>query len=233
MDELAALAEILCKCSRYKDAIECMNKIIAIDPVLSPEHSELFKTLYKTAVDVRRDTLRMLNDYLAPCTSAELADKINSLRDQEFTALKLVCDECIEILNEKLIPNAKDSSALVFFKKMKGDFSRYICEYADGELLEREMESAEKSYQEALELAEKDLNPTSSVRLGAMLNYAVFKYEQCEETDTAKRMLTQAIESAGNDFAKLSEGSRVQTLDIIQIMKANLDNWNKDESNQE
>ena len=223
--DLAMMADILCKCSRYRESLDAMNKVIEIDPVLSLEDYELFKTIYKNAVDVRRDTLRTLNDYITANTSIELTDRINTLRNEEFTALKLLCDECLETLDTKLIPNAKDSCSIVFYKKLSGDFARYICEFADADVLDSAMKKADKAYKEAIDVAVRDLKPTDSARLAAILNYAVFQYEQCNQPEKAKELLTSAIEATGDDVEKLSEQSRAAALDIISVMETNLENW--------
>lgn len=224
VEELAQMADILCKCSRYTESLELINKIIDINPALSLDHYELFKNVYKSAVDVRRDTLRTLNEYLMG-TSAELTDRINALRNEEFTALKLLCDECLTTLDEKLIPHAKDSCSIVFYKKMCGDFARYICEFADADVLENAMKKAEQSYKEAMEIAVKDLKPTDSARLAAFLNCAVFEYEQHDKPERAKELLTTAIAATGDDVDNLSEESRIAALDIINVMETNLENW--------
>ena len=40
------------------------------------------------------------------------------------------CDDLLNLLDANLIKNAANSEAKVFFLKMKGDYHRYISEYA-------------------------------------------------------------------------------------------------------
>jgi 14-3-3 protein epsilon len=42
------------------------------------------------------------------------------------------CNDIISLLNTNLIPSADTHESKVFFKKMKGDYHRYISEYAQG-----------------------------------------------------------------------------------------------------
>jgi len=60
---------------------------------------------------------------------------------------------------------------------MKGDYYRYIAEYASGEQKNAAARDAEKSYDAAHTLAQECLNSTHPIRLGLALNYSVFFYE--------------------------------------------------------
>ena len=57
---------------------------------------------------------------------------------------------------------------------MKGDYYRYIGEYKKGDLSKEVAKSALKAYNEATDLANKDLETTNSNRLGLALNFSVF-----------------------------------------------------------
>ena len=49
--------------------------------------------------------------------------------------LDKICYEILGLLSERLIKDVEKSSddeAKVFYKKMKGDYYRYICEYKTG-----------------------------------------------------------------------------------------------------
>ena len=68
---------------------------------------------------------------------------------------------------------------------MKGDYWRYIAEYAQGDLLKRATDGANDSYQVASEFANKELKTTHPIRLGLALNYSVFFYEVLNEPTKA------------------------------------------------
>jgi 14-3-3 protein epsilon len=44
-----------------------------------------------------------------------------------------ICQECLDLLTEYLIPNSQNGEGKVFFYKMKGDYYRYIAEYSTGD----------------------------------------------------------------------------------------------------
>ena len=64
-----------------------------------------------------------------------------------------------------------------FFLKLKSDYYRYKCEFANGKDFDEACAKAEKVYKEAYEIANKDITITNSTRLGLALNYSVFFYE--------------------------------------------------------
>lgn len=107
-----------------------------------------------------------------------------------------------DLLDDYLIVDAGDdvskSEACIFFKKMKGDYFRYLCEVADGNerdgvetcniicavvvfsefcFLTEPVDKAAEAYASAHELAEQKLGSTHPIRLGLALNFSVFHYE--------------------------------------------------------
>lgn len=60
---------------------------------------------------------------------------------------------------------------------MKGDYYRYIAEYAAGDQKSLAAQHALKSYEAAHVLAQESLTSTHPIRLGLALNFSVFYYE--------------------------------------------------------
>jgi 14-3-3 protein epsilon len=80
-------------------------------------------------------------------------------------------------LDKNLIPTATSSETKVFFMKMKGDYYRYISEYASGDQHSKAADNALQAYKSASEIAGSDLKTTHPIRLGLALNFSVFYYE--------------------------------------------------------
>ena len=76
-----------------------------------------------------------------------------------------------------MIPAAKDSEAIVFYYKMKGDYYRYVSEASSGDDYSKAGDNAFTAYNAATEKAKTDLKTTHPIRLGLALNYSVFYYE--------------------------------------------------------
>ena len=60
---------------------------------------------------------------------------------------------------------------------MKGDYHRYISEYATGDQHKKASDGALASYQAASDVANAELQSTNPIRLGLALNFSVFYYE--------------------------------------------------------
>ena len=61
------------------------------------------------------------------------------------------CQNILDVIDNILLKKAEDSEAKVFYAKMKGDYNRYVAEYAEGDL-------KKKSVKMPLLLINKPLN---------------------------------------------------------------------------
>jgi 14-3-3 protein epsilon len=81
------------------------------------------------------------------------------------------------LIDSHLIKAATTPEAKVFFHKMKGDYHRYISEYATGDQHKKAADGALAAYQSASQVANSELKTTNPIRLGLALNFSVFYYE--------------------------------------------------------
>merc|ERR1712228_240354 len=95
----------------------------------------------------------------------------------------------------------------VFYQKMKADYFRYIAEFTDGDAKSKAAERARLVYQEAHNVAEKDLAVTHPIRLGLALNFSVFQYEVLNNPDEACKMARTAFEDAIAELDNVAEDS--------------------------
>lgn len=103
------------------------------------------------------------------------------------------CDEIIQIIKDDVFGKAGDGESKAFFLKMIGDYCRYIAESAKDERLAKTKTDALGAYQEASQIAEKDLNPCNSIRLGLALNFSVFHYEVMSDVKKACELGDKAL----------------------------------------
>lgn len=103
--------------------------------------------------------------------------KIKTYRQKVESELSDVCTDILSVLDDHLIKSAEAGESKVFYHKMKGDYHRYLAEFASGDTRDKAAEAAHKSYQEASDIAATELPPTHPIRLGLALNYSVFFYE--------------------------------------------------------
>lgn len=71
----------------------------------------------------------------------------------------------------------------------KGDYHRYLAEFATGNDRKEAAENSLVAYKAASDIAMTDLQPTHPIRLGLALNFSVFYYEILNSPDRACRFV--------------------------------------------
>jgi len=105
---------------------------------------------------------------------------------------------------------------------MKGDYHRYLAEFASGDQREKASEAAHESYKTASEIATSELAPTHPIRLGLALNFSVFYYEILNSPEKACHLAKTAFDDAIAELDTLSEESYKDSTLIMQLLRDNL-----------
>ena len=79
------------------------------------------------------------------------------------------CNDILALLDSNLLPQASNAESKVFFLKMKGDYHRYISEFAQGDAHQQAADKAHDAYKSATDGANADLKTTHPIRLGNLL----------------------------------------------------------------
>merc|ERR1711901_3310 len=90
-------------------------------------------------------------------------------------------------------------------------------------------ENAKKAYQEAMDVASKDLAVTHPIRLGLALNFSVFHYEVLSNPEEACKMARTAFEDAIAELDNVAEESYKDSTLIMQLLRDNLTLWTSDQ----
>jgi 14-3-3 protein epsilon len=113
----------------------------------------------------------------------------------------------------------------VFYNKMKGDYHRYLAEFAAGNARKEAAENSLIAYKSASDIAVTELPPTHPIRLGLALNFSVFYYEILNSPDRACQLAKQAFDDAIAELDTLSEDSYKDSTLIMQLLRDNLTLW--------
>merc|ERR1712151_1117474 len=225
----AKLAE---QAERYDEMAKHMEAVGKMKDELSVEERNLLSVAYKNAVGSRRAAWRII-------TSVEQKEKTKGNDEQakyakEYctkveTELQKICDTILGLLDANLIPKAGNGESKVFYQKMKADYYRYIAEFTEGDKKTKAAENARLAYQDAQNVAEKDLAVTHPIRLGLALNFSVFQYEVLQNPDEACKMARTAFEDAIAELDNVAEDSYKDSTLIMQLLRDNLTLWTSDE----
>jgi 14-3-3 protein epsilon len=147
---------------------------------LTIEERNILSVAFKNVVGTRRAAWRVISlierkeNKKGSTANADKAKRYKQDIEEELTGF---CHRILTLVNKDLIPKCKSDEGKVFLFKMKGDYYRYIAEYASGGDKTEAAKDAENAYAFAHDLAEKELPSTHPLRLGLALNYSVYYYE--------------------------------------------------------
>lgn len=222
---MAMLAE---QCNRFEEMVEFLeNMVEKRDTDLNSDERNLLSIAYKNSVTSKRTALRTVMAYEMKEKKKEnstFLEYIVEYRKKIEDELTKTCQLVLSSIDNHLLKKAEDSEAKVFYYKMKGDYNRYVAEYAQNELKQQVSDGASDAYKSANDLA-KDLPPTHPISLGLALNYSVFYYEvigdhakACEIAKSTIDAATPLLENADND-------ENADSISILNLLRENLEMW--------
>lgn len=224
----AKLAE---QAERYDEMVECMKRVAGMDVELSVEERNLLSVAYKNVIGARRASWRIISSIEQKeegKSEDPKVEMIKTYRCQVEGELKDICHDILEVLDKHLIPSAATGESRVFYYKMKGDYHRYLAEFATGNDRKEAAENSLVAYKAASDIAMTDLPPTHPIRLGLALNFSVFYYEILNSPDRACRLAKAAFDDAIAELDTLSEESYKDSTLIMQLLRDNLTLWTSD-----
>lgn len=227
---LAKLAE---QAERYEEMVENMKAVTSLGQELSVEERNLLSVAYKNVIGARRASWRIVSsiEQKEESKGNEVqVGLIKEYRQKIEKELAGICEDILEVLEKYLIPSAESGEAKVFYFKMKGDYYRYLAEFATGDKRKEAADRSLEAYQSASEIAGVELPPTHPIRLGLALNFSVFYYEILNSPDRACHLAKLAFDDAIAELDTLSEESYKDSTLIMQLLKDNLTLWTGDMS---
>ena len=210
----------------YPDMVKAMNKYIELNPTLSKEERKLLCNAYKNVVSDKRNSLQIL--LREESKQSNKLHEISIIKEKITSELKEIFKEIHSVLDRYLIPNAQDSESKILYMKLKADFYRYHCEFAEGEEFEEMSNNARKMYKEAFDLAEKELPLYNEVRLGLVLNYSVFEYDIMDNKNEGYEMATKIYNDTMKILDDVEKKRSSENLLLIQVIKENINTWSNE-----
>ncbi|KAF5393543.1 hypothetical protein D9757_000056 [Collybiopsis confluens] len=239
--ELLLVAELAAEAERYDDVISQIKAIAdQYDGRLFNDERNLLSIAYKNKTNTLRNSWRVvdtLEKMQASRASAGITTRqlllIRQQRKKIERELANVCKDIVKLLEKQLLPNANQGEERVFYSKMKGDYYRYLAEFAHE--IEREWYAEESlsAYKFAYRHAMSTLESVHPTRLGLALNFAVFYHDVRRSPDRAchlaKNAFDDAVKSFDSDFSDHNMSQTIRdSLQILQLLKDDLVLWSKE-----
>jgi len=224
----AKLAE---QAERYDEMVESMKSVAALDIELTVEERNLLSVAYKNVIGARRASWRIISSIEQKEESKGVEEKVHMIKGYRNTVeneLKEICNDILQVLDKHLIPASTQGESKVFYYKMKGDYHRYLAEFATGTDRKEAAENSLVAYKAASDIAMTELTPTHPIRLGLALNFSVFYYEILNSPDRACRLAKAAFDDAIAELDTLNEDSYKDSTLIMQLLRDNLTLWTSD-----
>ena len=234
-EEYVYLAKLYERAERFPDMVKAINKFVELDPKLTKDERNILSAGYKNIISDKRASWRLLNsmERKEEKKNSSQTANIKEIKKKIESELNQICEEIQNIIDKYLIPNASDNEYKVFFLKLKGDYYRYKCEFANDKDFDDTCAKAEKVYKEAYEIANKEMPITNSTRLGLALNYSVFYYEIKGLREEACNIAKNAFDESMKVLDDLEKSRAKDTLLIIQLLKENLILWSNEMNEEE
>jgi 14-3-3 protein epsilon len=159
--------------------VENMKSVASSDQELSVEERNLLSVAYKNVIGARRASWRIVSSIEQKEESkgneAQVA-LIKEYRHKIEQELAKICDDILSVLDNSLIPAAATGESKVFYYKMsfsavalltrrKGDYHRYLAEFALGDTRKTSADKSLEAYKAASDVAVTELPPTHPVRV--------------------------------------------------------------------
>merc|ERR1739844_637964 len=205
--------------------------VASLDVELTVEERNLLSVAYKNVIGARRASWRIISSIEQKEENKAAEDKlkmIKAYRSQVEKELRDICGDILQVLDKHLIPYSDTGESKVFYYKMKGDYHRYLAEFATANDRKEAAENALVAYKAASDIAMTELATTHPIRLGLALNFSVFYYEILNSPDRACRLAKAAFDDAIADLDTLSEESYKDSTLIMQLLRDNLTLWTSD-----
>eukprot|EP00003_Mantamonas_plastica_P031187 TRINITY_DN79_c0_g1_i1.p1 TRINITY_DN79_c0_g1~~TRINITY_DN79_c0_g1_i1.p1 ORF type:complete len:244 (+),score=88.28 TRINITY_DN79_c0_g1_i1:24-755(+) len=230
-DDNVYLAKLAEQAERYDEMVEAMKNVAKLDLELTVEERNLLSVAYKNVIGARRASWRIISSIEQKEENKGNDNhvvKIKEYRQKVENELNNICSDILSVLDDHLIKSATSGESKVFYYKMKGDYHRYLAEFATGGARKEAAENSLVAYKAASDIAMTELPPTHPIRLGLALNFSVFYYEILNSPDRACQLAKQAFDDAIAELDTLSEESYKDSTLIMQLLRDNLTLWTSD-----
>jgi 14-3-3 protein epsilon len=227
-DDIAFRVRLYHELGRSNDAISNLDALIAASPVLNEADRHLFSCVYKAAFDSLRQSVRHLRSiYEAELEEGHIgrSEKLREYQNSAFRDLDFLCERALTTITDHLIPSSPDITATAFYHKFQGDICRYHAECAPQSQVQRLLEKAKLNYDKSLEICATALPLRHPLRLGVILNNAVFQYEHLHRKADGRELIQGTLAEIEANPASEAGENESEIQQALEVMRENFERW--------
>jgi len=234
-EELIFLSKLYTKAELYKEVINFIKEFIKLNPKLEKEECDIISTGFKNMISEKRSSWFTLQsmERKEKKKKKNTIKEIKEIKNHIENEIRETCKELQDLVDKELLPKNEEDEVLVFLYKLKADYFRYICEFAEGNELLDNLIKAEEFYKKAYEIADKKLPIINCNRVSVALNYAIFLYETKKDKKNGFDIAQNTFKESMKFIEDLEKPKYRDTLLIIQLLKDNIIFWNSEMGEEE
>lgn len=225
------LATILENAGKHEEAMKYMEEIAKSKKNdLSIEEINLLTISFNNQITKKLNQIKILNKVIAKdeLTNSKYLKTDTNIRDIIQRDINDICNKMINLCDNYLLNKTEKNETKILYLKLRGQYYRYLSDVLENEQQKDANKNAINSFNEAFELID-NLSVTNPIRLGFILNYAIFQYEFLNDIDTAIKITKENFEIGINQLEKVNDNNEYQNASsIFMLLKQNIDMWNNE-----
>ena len=225
------LATILENAGKHEEAMKYMEEIAKSKKNdLSIEEINLLTISFNNQITKKLNQIKILNKVIAKdeLTNSKYLKTDTNIRDIIQRDINDICNKMINLCDNYLLNKTEKNETKILYLKLRGQYYRYLSDVLENEQQKDANKNAINSFNEAFELID-NLSVTNPIRLGFILNYAIFQYEFLNDIDTAIKITKENFEIGINQLEKVNDNNEYQNASsILMLLKQNIDMWNNE-----
>ncbi|KAL2612661.1 hypothetical protein R1flu_024353 [Riccia fluitans] len=230
-EEVLRVAEAAMRAEHYDEMVEAMEKIAntAVVGELTAKESNMLFQAFMYAIGSREACIRVISLIERKAWESGRKDHQHVMaryKERIRSETHALSERIIMLLDEYLIPNARNAESRVLYLKMKGDYHWRLAD-TEKKMPERgrQMELVLQAYKSAQVIAFQKLPPSNAIRLQLALNFSVFYHDMMGSFNTACSTAKEAIEAAKTDVGKQVKGNYPESKVSLDLLVRNYTCW--------